>query len=433
MSAKTVCVPRLLEIRADILPHVAAVLADARFDLGRTVVGTGRGQTEQVAEDVVRQLRSAGACAVVREASPTPDGVNRVVESIREVRAETCIAVGGGRVIDAVKQACALTQTAFVSIPTSLAHDGISSPIASLVGSDGRRVSVGAVMPEAVLVDLDVVRHAPARTSRAGAADLLSNLTALADWRLATERGRDDFDGFSALLADEAARSFLYLASASAELSLEMLARGLVLSGLAMATAGSTRPCSGAEHLISHSLDRLLGERARLHGEQVALGVLIAAAAHGSLAAELLPAYEAWSLPMSHTDLGLDRDELVQAVIGARDTRPVRYTLLDEIDLRRGAVEALVDEAMGSRGERRREVGRAPESLEGDLRSRIRLEPARTARPPVLADSVAEDRDGRGVGSRPGSRPVRLAGDARARTRSPFGETSRDPEAAPNP
>ena len=62
----------------------------------------------------------------------------------------------------------------------------------------------------------------------------------------------------------------------------ESLAKGLLLSGLAMAAAGTSRPCSGAEHLISHSLDRLLGERAAMHGEQVALGCLFAAAAHDS-------------------------------------------------------------------------------------------------------------------------------------------------------
>ena len=379
MSAKTVRVPRLLEIRRDVIPHVIAVLADARFELGRTVVGTGGGETSQIAASVVRQLGSVGACAIVREAAPTVDGVNRLVESIRDGGAETCVAVGGGRVIDAVKRACSLTETAFVSIPTSLAHDGVSSPIASLIGPDGHRTSVGAVMPDAVIVDLDVVQRAPARTSRAGAADLLSNLTALEDWRLAVDRGHGEFDGFSALVAEEAARSFLYLASASAELSLEMLARGLVLSGLAMATAGSSRPCSGAEHLISHSLDRLLGERARLHGEQVALGVLIAATAHDCLSGELLTAYEAWSLPMSHTDLGLDRDVVVEAVIRARDTRPARYTILDEIDLSRRSVETLVEKAIGAFSEDRQHARRVPRPLDVDLARRLRLRAARSA------------------------------------------------------
>ncbi|HVM16801.1 MAG TPA: iron-containing alcohol dehydrogenase [Gaiellaceae bacterium] len=362
MSAKSVYVPRLLEIRAGVLPDVVDVLRGAGFELGRTLVGTGGGETAAVAATVVRQLRVAGACVVAREAAPTGEGVDRLVRSIRDARVETCVAVGGGRVIDAVKQAASLTQTPFVSVPTSLAHDGISSPIASVVDADGRRLSVGATMPEGVVVDLDVVRRAPVRTSRAGAADLLSNLTALEDWRLAAERGHDHVDGFSALIAENAARSFVDVAAEPSRRSLEALARGLVLSGLAMAVAASSRPCSGAEHLISHSLDRLLGPRARLHGEQVALGTLIAAVAQGSLTAELLAAYDAWSLPSSAADLGLERDVVVEAVIRARDTRPARYTILDEIDVRRRSVEELVDTALGSRRALRLAAGGGPAS-----------------------------------------------------------------------
>ncbi|MBD0328560.1 MAG: iron-containing alcohol dehydrogenase [Thermoleophilia bacterium] len=366
VTAKTVCVPRVLEIRRGAIADVAVLLAGADFPLGRTVVGTGGARTARIAAGVVRQLRREGTCAVVPAAAPTAEGVSRLVEAIRRCRAEVCIAVGGGRVIDAVKHACSLTDTRLVSLPTSLAHDGISSPIASLVGPDGRRTSVGAVGPDAVVVDLDVVQGAPPRTSRAGAADLLSNLTALADWRLAVERGRDTYDGFSALVAEEAARSLLGPGSASPGGSLETLARGLVLSGLAMAAARSSRPCSGAEHLISHSLDRLLGNRARLHGEQVALGVLIAGTAQGSLTPELAAAYDRWSLPRSPRDLGLDRGVVVEAVIRARETRPARYTILDELELSRSGVEALVEQAFATGDSRRRHGPRLSAAAEGD-------------------------------------------------------------------
>ena len=41
-----------------------------------------------------------------------------------------------------------------------------------------------------------------------------------------------------------------------------------------MEIAGSSRPCSGAEHLISHALDDLRPGTAH-HGEQVAFGALV--------------------------------------------------------------------------------------------------------------------------------------------------------------
>ena len=40
------------------------------------------------------------------------------------------------------------------------------------------------------------------------------------------------------------------------------LGQALVLSGIAMAVAGTSRPCSGACHEISHAIDRLYPEQA---------------------------------------------------------------------------------------------------------------------------------------------------------------------------
>ncbi len=340
---RSVSIPSLLEIAPGTVDELGTLLAGAPVDLGRPLVGTGGEQTGAVAERAQEQLPGA---ALVGGLAGGLGHVDAVIAAIRRAGATCCVAVGGGRVIDTVKYASAQTGVPFVSVPTSLSHDGICSPIASLVGADGRRESLAAVMPAAVVVDLAVVRSSPPRTTRAGAGDLLSNLTALQDWRLAAARGRDTFDGYSALIAEASAHAFLYLAGAAEELSLETLARGLVLSGLAMATAGTSRPCSGAEHLISHALDGLLRERARLHGEQVALGTLIAAAAHGEVPSELRAAYEALGLPRRCADLELERGEVVEAVMAAPATRPERYTILDETDLSRGAVEALVARAL---------------------------------------------------------------------------------------
>lgn len=340
---RSVSVPTLLEIAPGTVDDLAALLAGTDLDLARPLVGTGGEQTAEVAGQARDQLPGA---SLLTGLDGGPASVEAVVAEIRGRDATCCLAVGGGRVIDTVKYASAQTGVPFVSVPTALSHDGICSPIASLVGLDGRRQSLAAVMPAAVVVDLDVVRAGPARATRAGAGDLLSNLTALQDWRLAAARGRDAFDGYSALIAEASAHAFLYLAGAAEELSLETLARGLVLSGLAMATAGTSRPCSGAEHLISHSLDELLHERARLHGEQVALGTLVAAEAHGGVPEELRAAYETLGLPRRCADLDLEPDVVVEAVIAAPATRPERYTILDEIDLSRGAVEELVARAL---------------------------------------------------------------------------------------
>jgi glycerol-1-phosphate dehydrogenase [NAD(P)+] len=258
------------------------------------------------------------------------------------------VGVGGGRVIDTAKLAAARTGTDFISVPTAISHDGISSPVASLRQRDGTRNSYAAAMPAGIIVDVGLIGSSPPQALRAGVGDLLSNLTAILDWRLADRMGHDRFDAFSAMIGESAARPALDLADLMTTESHEVLAKGLVLSGLAMAAAGTSRPCSGAEHLVSHSLDRILGARAGTHGEQVALGCLVSAAAHGSpLHATLRERFAALGLPQRPADLGLSDELMLEALRGAPDTRPERYTILSEIDVSGRDGVTLLERAFG--------------------------------------------------------------------------------------
>ena len=165
-----------------------------------------------------------------------------------------------------------------VSVATNLAHDGIASPVASLEDDDGRKGSYGVHIPIAVVVDLDYVRRSPAEQLRSGIGDALSNLSALADWELAAEDRGEPVDGLAAAFARAGAESLLTAPTSSARTAFQRtLAEALVLSGLAMAVAGSSRPCSGACHEISHAIDALYpeqGEPRRAGGRRRALRLL---------------------------------------------------------------------------------------------------------------------------------------------------------------
>jgi glycerol-1-phosphate dehydrogenase [NAD(P)+] len=330
--------------------EISALLADHSFDLRRVYVGSGGSESSGVASLVVEGLRAAG-----HEVIHGPDLDGRFEEALalaaETIRAEatTLIAVGGGRVIDTVKLAAARTGGELVSVPTAISHDGISSPVASLFADDGRRHSYAATMPAGIVVDIGVIGAAPARTLRAGLGDLLSNLTAILDWRLAQRAGRERFDAYSAMIAENAARSVLDLDDLESAQSHERLAKGLLMSGLAMAAAGTSRPCSGAEHLISHALDARLGEDAAMHGEQVALGTLVSAAAHESpLHGSLTDLSTRLGLPTHPEQLAISLEDLLAAVQEAPATRQGRYTILSELDLSDDAVADLLRRALAS-------------------------------------------------------------------------------------
>jgi glycerol-1-phosphate dehydrogenase [NAD(P)+] len=347
VTDRTIAIPRLMHVGGDCLAEFAPLLRDYAFNLTRVCVASGGGPSVAFADRVGAGLQEDGVEIVrTRQLEGRLAQAAELAGQVIEHEMSLLVAVGGGRVIDTVKLAAARTGIDFVSVPTAIAHDGISSPVASLTGKDGIRQSHAAAMPAGIIVDIEVIASAPARTLRAGVGDLVSNLTANLDWQLADRRGHDRYDAFSAMIAESAARPALDLPDLSSRESHDVLAKGLLLSGLAMAAAGTSRPCSGAEHLVSHSLDALLGPRAAFHGEQVALGALISAAAHQSpVLPTLQELFARLELPTTPSELGISEEEMAAAIARAPGTRPDRYTVLSEVALDPSAVVELTGRA----------------------------------------------------------------------------------------
>lgn len=261
--------------------------------------------------------------------------VERVAQLARSTSRDALIAVGGGRPIDVAKAAALSTDLPTIVIPTHLSADGIASPIAVITEASGETVSERSALPTAVLADITTICAAPIEFARAGVGDLLSNRTALVDWRLAAEAGAEEIDDFAALLATGAHLLIEGLdlsPLARGELTRDLAQRlldGLVLSGLAMTIAGSSRPCSGVEHLISHALDELEPGTAP-HGEQVAFGMLVATELQGGDGQELRRRLEQAGITRPLAGFSIGTERLVQIVRHAPTTRPGRHTVLDE-------------------------------------------------------------------------------------------------------
>jgi glycerol-1-phosphate dehydrogenase [NAD(P)+] len=203
--------------------------------------------------------------------------------------------------------------------------------VAIVLDAAGRQWSVGSQMPAAIVVDIEVVERAPARTWLAGLGDLISNLSAVRDWRAAHETHAEELDDFACLTSEAAALSvFDDDADLGDDDYRQKLIRGLILSGIAMEMAGSSRPASGSEHLISHALDQLL-PTPRAHGLQVAAATIAAGVLRGEDTARLTSFYRRVGLPVVPGDLGISIDDFLAAVRLGPSTRPGRRTCLDTI------------------------------------------------------------------------------------------------------
>lgn len=335
-----VACPLTVDVRAGAVSSLAELLADGRISThGHLALVVGPGQGAEVAAAVSPALASA---ELHRVEGGSVEAALALAEKLRAGSYDAVVGIGGGRTLDVAKYAASLTGLPMVSVATNLAHDGIASPVASLE-YDGRKGSYGVHIPIAVVVDLDYVRRSPPEQLRSGIGDALSNLSALADWELAGRERGELVDGLAAAFARSGAESLLHRTDGlESNAFLSALAEALVLSGLAMAVAGSSRPCSGACHEISHAIDELFPGRAT-HGEQVAVGALFASFLRDDPAAPALDAaLRRHGVPRLPGDLGLADEQFAAAVAHAPSTRPDRYTILEHLDLDEKAVRERV-------------------------------------------------------------------------------------------
>jgi len=319
---------RLVESPDEAVDELAGLGRDSAF----LIVHAGQASPTGYGDALARAAAESGL--QVGEAialSNTDAWAQAVTDAIGKLPPDYVVGVGGGRVVDVAKVAAAKAGIDFVSVPTQASSDGICSPVAVMVDDSEHPRSVAARIPVAVIVDMAVMSSAPEITWRAGLGDLVSNLSAVKDWRRAHKLTGEPYDDFACLVSEAAALSVIDDGvSLEDPLFREKLVRGLILSGIAMEMAGSSRPASGAEHLISHALDTLLASP-QPHGLQVAFGTIAADLLRGDDPSRLVGYFRSVGLPVCPEDLGIDFETLILAIRHGPEQRPGRATILDEV------------------------------------------------------------------------------------------------------
>ena len=229
----------------------------------RVVVASGTNVQERVREIVGSSLNRSTTWVVVTHSDIY--NVRKVMRASR--RAHCIIGLGGGKSVDVGKLAASKLGIPFISVPTSASHDGIASPFASISDSK-KHYSIVAKPPVGILADVNVIAAAPTRLFAAGCGDLVSKLTAVRDWQIGRDATGEYYGGYAASLALMSANVVIDGAGRMGSYGLPAvrdLVEALISTGVAAGIAGSSRPCSGSEHLFSHSLDSICPGKG-LHG-----------------------------------------------------------------------------------------------------------------------------------------------------------------------
>lgn len=188
---------------------------------------------------------------------------------------DALIGIGGGKALDYSKYCAHVLALPFISVPTSISNDGFCSPLSSLL-VEGKRKTVNAKIPYGIIIDINAVKESPESCIYSGIGDLISKITAGWDWKEAVNLENDSFNDFAYLISQNTILDFLNYQNQNIRdpKFIYHLANSLLMNGLSMEIAASSRPASGSEHLISHALDQIT-TGCRMHGIQVGIATYI--------------------------------------------------------------------------------------------------------------------------------------------------------------
>ena len=261
------------------------------------------------------------------------DSIDIIQSNIEQnITPDMIVGIGGGRSVDTAKMISYNMNKPFISVPTAASHDGMASPFVSI--KSDKPHSIIASTPLGVFVDIGIIKSAPSRLLASGCGDLIANIIAVRDWQLGHRQTGEYYGRYAADLATMSASMVIENSTefATKGIDARLIVEGLISAGVASCIAGSSRPCSGAEHLFSHALD-ILVPGVGLHGEKCGIGSIMMSKLHGEDWRRIKSALEDIGAPTTAAQMGLDSEYVLKALCMAQELRPERYTILAECNM----------------------------------------------------------------------------------------------------
>ncbi len=191
------------------------------------------------------------------------------------------LGLGSGTINDLCKYSSAQKNIPYAIFASAPSMNGYLSRNASIT-IKGHKKTLPATLPQQVFCDLEILKSAPLRLTKAGIGDSLCFYSCWFDWYLSHKILGTKFDAKPfKILCDEMdylVKNFTQFSLQDEEF-LKLLIEILLLSGQGMTIAGGSYPASQSEHLIAHIIEMKYPQVAakKLHGEMIAVTTMTAA------------------------------------------------------------------------------------------------------------------------------------------------------------
>lgn len=336
-QSRFLSIPKVLKIlsgaTSELIEHITTA-----FEAGIITIASGPGKSKDIALNIGSTLNNQFEVHYTEILDNTDVQAVEVDKKCAASKSNILLAVGGGKVIDVCKVTASKRNIDFAVLPTCLSSDCITSPVA-VIKENGLTTSIPAALAQYVFIDLNLIASAPARLNLSGLGDLISNVSAILDWDYAAKISNTQIDDFAKLLSISSCNALIKNNhfNCSNINDLKLMAEGLLISGLSMGFSGDSRPASGAEHLISHAIDKL-GYGNGLHGEQVTITTLFLNTLRRLLNEdtfdqEVTNFIKQNGLTCKPEHISISQEEFLEAVTISKEMRPDRITILNHPDL----------------------------------------------------------------------------------------------------
>jgi len=248
---------------------------------------------------------------------------NMYVETLQSIEQsipddiQMVMGIGGGSSHDCAKYVALKKNIRLVQVPTIFGGDAV---VCSAIGirQDRRVKYIAHTSADKIYVDFSLIRNAPEKLVRFGAADILSSYTALLDWKLTAKRGKEKYNDKAAeyarneLLGKLQTKAY-YIKNLTDE-GIKTIVELFIEYARLANKIGTDRAQEGSEHFFCYNAEYLT-KRTYVHGALLSLGIWVIASFFYDYQNEIEGILDSLGLEYNLESAGLSEEEFRQVLL----------------------------------------------------------------------------------------------------------------------